>query len=123
MTPTNSPRNADYRRRCEAKPFHMYFIAKRGECRTKGFECDLDADYLESIWTGTCPVFGCEIAKPFSAGVGKGSTYTAHLDRHEPSKGYVKGNVSWISGRANRIKYDASIEELEKIVHYMKQNA
>ena len=36
-------------------------------------------------------------------------------------KGYIKGNVAWISGRANRIKYDASIEELRQIVDWMER--
>ena len=39
-----------------------------------------------------------------------------------PDKGYVKGNVHWISRRANRIKSDATVEELEKIISYMKDN-
>lgn len=38
------------------------------------------------------------------------------------NKGYVKGNVHWISRRANRIKSDATVEELEKIISYMKDN-
>lgn len=32
-----------------------------------------------------------------------------------------KCNVAWISGRANRIKYDASIEELRQIVDWMER--
>jgi hypothetical protein len=44
----------------------------------------------------------------------------AHLDRINPEKGYVIGNVNWISGRANRIKYNATIYELESILSYMK---
>ena len=52
---------------------------------------------------------------------GKGSVNSAHLDRFDPHKGYVKGNVAWISGRANRIKYDASLEELKQIVNWMER--
>ena len=29
--------------------------------------------------------------------------------------------MAWISGRANRIKYDASIEELRQIVDWMER--
>lgn len=32
------------------------------------------------------------------------------------------GRVHWISRRANRIKSDATVEELEKIISYMKDN-
>ena len=36
-------------------------------------------------------------------------------------KGRHKGNVEWLSGRANRLKSNASAEELEKIVAHMKK--
>lgn len=42
------------------------------------------------------------------------------LDRVNPAKGYVKGNVHVISNRANRIKMDATYEELLKIAEYVK---
>lgn len=42
------------------------------------------------------------------------------LDRKDPTKGYVRGNVAWISFRANRIKSDASQQELERILNYVK---
>lgn len=78
----------------------------------------MDADYLASIWTGECPIFHVPISYNH---VGKGSVNSAHLDRVIPSKGYVKGNVTWISGRANRIKYDATLEELKQIVEWMER--
>jgi len=42
------------------------------------------------------------------------------IDRIIPSKGYVMGNVKFISYKANRIKNDSNIEILEKLINYMK---
>lgn len=44
------------------------------------------------------------------------------LDRVNPSKGYVKGNVRVISWRANRIKSDATADELEAIALSMREH-
>lgn len=43
------------------------------------------------------------------------------LDKIVPELGYVKGNISVISCRANRIKSDASVDELEAILKYYKE--
>lgn len=81
-----------------------------------GIPWDLDENYLRELFTGVCPVFGCAI----HAGGAK-DDYKAELDRLIPSKGYVRGNVRWISSRANRLKSDASIGELKKILKYMEE--
>lgn len=78
---------------------------------------DLDAEYLESIYTTSCPVFN----KPFVKG-DKSNDMSPALDRVVPSLGYTKGNVRYVSARSNRIKYDATIEELELILKYMKDS-
>jgi hypothetical protein len=44
----------------------------------------------------------------------------AELDRFVPEKGYVKGNVHWLSRKANRLKNNSSVEILEKLLEWMK---
>lgn len=109
-----------YRKRCEEAPFRMYALTKKSWCKKREIEFDVDADYLESIWTGICPVLGLELNIPMKDARGQGSVHTAHLDRLDPNKGYVRGNVTWLSGRANRVKYDASLTELRLLVSWME---
>jgi hypothetical protein len=70
----------------------------------------------------TCPVLGI----PLKAHVGGRSGYfpdSPTLDRIVPSLGYVPGNVRVISARANLIKRDATVVELEKILEYARANS
>lgn len=68
----------------------------------------------------TCPVLGIPLNWTLE---GKGSPNDCpSIDRLEPAKGYVKGNVRIISQKANRLKSNASMSELEAILNYMKEN-
>lgn len=42
------------------------------------------------------------------------------LDRIVPSRGYVRGNIIVVSWRANRLKSDATMEELARIVDWYR---
>jgi len=42
------------------------------------------------------------------------------LDRIKPNKGYVKGNVAWISNRANIIKHDTTFKEFKMFYEWFK---
>lgn len=101
-------------------PFITYIRTKRAECKKKGFAFNLTSDYLRSIWSGVCPIFGCDI---FIGGeiAKRDFQNVAHLDRFDPDLGYIQGNVNFISGRANRIKLNASTEELQMIVKWMNK--
>lgn len=62
-----------------------------------------------------CPVLGIELA----FGNKQMSECSPSVDRIDNSKGYTKDNIRVISMRANRLKSDASIEELTAILAYM----
>ena len=79
---------------------------------------DLTPEYLESIWTGVCPVSGVEISFTEKDRIDETA---AELDRFTPEKGYVQGNVTFISRRVNRLKNSATRKELEQLIKWMKE--
>ena len=62
-----------------------------------------------------CPVLGIKL----EGGTKKYHDASPSLDRVIPSKGYVPGNVVVMSFRANRIKGDASREELQTVINWL----
>jgi len=64
-----------------------------------------------------CPVLGIELQSKY----GIRSDGSPSIDRIIPERGYVRGNVIVISMRANRIKNDATVEELVKIANFYKK--
>lgn len=79
-------------------------------------EFTVTCDHLREIWTDTCPALGI----PIALGKRQSDDGLAHLDRIDPSKGYVEGNVQWLSGKANRIKTNATLDELELLIKHMR---
>ena len=93
------------------KRYSIWCSAKK-RAKLKGLDFNIELEDIPEI-PKYCPVLGIEI---------KSNTTNApldsspSLDRIDSSKGYIKGNVRIISNRANRIKADATIEELRKVL-------
>lgn len=94
--------------------------AARARAKRKNLDINLDLDYLESIATDECPVF----KTPFVWGryqKTKGYSKNASLDRIIPELGYIKGNVVFISHRANAIKNNATERELYVVADWLHE--
>ena len=105
-----------------SKSLHIkkfYYNARSRALRDK-LPFDITIEYLETIATDECPIFGIQFAWGIS-GMGKGKTKEncPTLDRILPEKGYVLGNVAFISYRANRIKDNGTMQEHYKIADWI----
>lgn len=83
----------------------------RNRASKKNIEFSITKEDL--IVPDTCPVFGT----PFVPR----TRYAMSLDRINPTKGYVVGNVQIISRKANTMKNDATKEELLKFSDWARE--
>lgn len=81
--------------------------------------CDLPFSLTieDIVFPDICPVLGIPLF--FSE---RRTDNTPSLDKKVPEQGYVQGNIRIISWRANRLKNDATLEELERLVEYLKSS-
>ncbi len=82
----------------------------------KRAECDVDVEYVLSLFPkdGRCPALGVPLVWG-SADLDSSPS----LDRIDPDQGYVHGNVQWLSHKANRIKNNATLDELRRVYEFM----
>lgn len=88
--------------------------AIRNRCLKNGIAFDLTEDDIRV--PDYCPVLGIRL----KVGEGKWQDSSPSVDRIDPMGGYVRGNIAVISWRANRIKCDGSVVELDQIVSWMR---
>ena len=96
------------------------YIIRSAKRRALSQGIPFDIDYTDISIPEYCPLLGIKLNKH----IGEGKLYndSPSLDKIIPKLGYVKGNVWIISNKANRIKSDATIEELELLVKNLKNH-
>jgi hypothetical protein len=110
-------RKQEWMKKPENRIKHTLSQAKRRAIKD-GRDFDITIEDLLPLPT-VCPVFGTPIN--YTGTQARGFVDNSpSIDRIDSSKGYIKGNVQIISWRANRVKSDASVEELEAVIKYMK---
>ena len=90
------------------RPLHHLLIRARNRATAKGreFSITLSDLYIPDV----CPLLGVPLSM-----VGPNSDHRPSLDRIDSNKGYIPGNVWVVSSRANRLKSDATADELIRI--------
>jgi hypothetical protein len=83
----------------------------RSRAKRKAIPFEISIDDI--VIPDKCPVFGVAFIRGHSK-------WTYSLDRVVPERGYVKGNVAVISNEANRLKSYMGLQELERLVAYVK---
>lgn len=88
------------------RPVRALLERAKQRARTQGVLFDLNG--MDICVPDRCPVLGIRLVIG-----GPRSDASPSLDRVEPAKGYVKGNVRVISDRANRLKGGRTLGEIE----------
>lgn len=102
----------------DKNPKQYMLTRARGRAKIEGVSFSITAEDFEI--PEYCPIFS-ELKLEFSRGRATRPDNIPTLDRIIPSKGYVPGNVAVISMRANRLKSDASADDLRKILAWLEE--
>jgi hypothetical protein len=113
-----------YHRKLAANPkafkLRKMLIAARTRATRERLDFEITAaDFPDLDYISVCPVLSIE----FDWTSSKCCAASPSIDRIDNSLGYVPGNVRLISWRANSLKSDAVIEELEAVIRYMRTQA
>lgn len=92
----------------------------KNKSKRNGIQFDITSNYLIDIFPKDmkCPVLGIKMEWG-----GSSTKNSPSLDKIIPSKGYVKGNVAWISYKANVIKNDANFKDIMKVAKWLKEHS
>ena len=105
-------------RACNGVPLvaKSMLCAAKWRAKRDGVPFDLTLrNVLDLLSTGRCPVFDV----PYRLGGGCNSDYSPSLDKFNPILGYVVGNVYVISNLANRIKTNATPDQIRKVAEWV----
>lgn len=104
-------------------PFRTWLCSNaRFRGRKRGLEATITPTDLD--WPTHCPVLGIELDYPERSGMRKRQGVQPNwpsLDRWDNAKGYIPGNVFVISFRANTLKNTGNIEEMLKVLAYLRE--
>jgi hypothetical protein len=102
-------------------PFKFYLR----NCLKREHPCDLTLEFLKQLWNdqkGKCPYSGVKLILNTHSLRHHDFRYTASLDRIDNAKGYVQGNVQFISTAINFMKNTMSHEQIIEFLHTIAKN-
>jgi hypothetical protein len=111
----NDCNNEQRKKWYQKDPRSVMRLSAKARAKRDGLSFNLEMSDI--VIPDTCPVFGI----PLFVGNRNQHENAPTLDKIIPELGYVKGNVRVISYRANRIRNDATLDELRKLVAFLEQ--
>lgn len=110
----------------EYSPFKYHANKARSRSKQKGYETNLNTEYLKEVWdnqNGLCPYTGIEmeLGRTSKDEDIKKTPIKASLDRIDPSKGYIKGNVEFVCYCVNVMKNDFTKEQMIDFINKIKK--
>ena len=114
---TSIDRRQAYKERNPKRTWAVYASKDaRKRALKKGVPHSITAAYILSIMTDTCPIYGTEFKWMGNGGI---QPTSPSLDRIDPAKGYIEGNVVIISSKANNIKSAYKAADLYKVADWL----
>lgn len=115
--------NPERRRQTETNWYRKtpaYQLWRHAKARAKAQGVAFELKPEDVIIPSVCPILNI----PLVVGTSKRHLPNSPtIDRTIPSLGYIKENITVMSHRANRLKSDATLEELEAIIAFVKREA
>ena len=109
-------------KRYRSNPIPQLIYNYKKRAKLSGVPFDLKPEDVKNRLNSAgikCPALGVkmEISKLGS----KNNDLSPSIDRIDPKKGYVRDNIVVVSMKANRIKTDATIEEIRKVANFYEK--
>ena len=116
--------------------FKRWFVSKKGRAKRNGIEFTLEPEDIPGVkirrfkgehprwpkvWEGeeypkVCPILKIEL--DWKSKRNGGQNNSPSLDRIDPTKGYISGNVIIMSSLANRMKSNSTLEQKKTEARY-----
>ena len=119
-TKENNPRGR-VSQKDEYSPFREHLRKMRYRDRSRGREIDVDAEHLKEVFenqSGKCIYSG--VVLDHRTRKKNNPLTTASVDRIDSGKGYVKGNVQFVSIACNHAKGDMPHEQMVEWINLIK---
>ena len=105
-------------------PYRQIFYITKKRALKKGIPFTLTKEDYKKLYENIpkiCPVLGIKINHSEIGTTKYQTNNSPSIDKINPNKGYVKGNVMIISALANRIKTDATVDQIKKVYEFLKK--